>query len=117
MVRGGADRPPALAAALDALLGATGCRPATIRQIGAKTDKVRRFKEFFDGAGVEDASRRRPHLLHKSDGQPVPALSACRRLLAYMRPARRDAETLELRSRPIRHAATAPHQDRRAWSR
>jgi hypothetical protein len=139
-------------------------------EASAKPDKVRRFKEFFDGAGswsrveriiapgrgrrprcrhplhrhqpcrwqgqgalrgcllparrcrephqvVEDASRRRPHLLHKNDGQPVPVVPACRRLLAYVGPARRDAEALVLRSRPIRHAATAPHQDRRARGR
>ncbi|PAP99164.1 hypothetical protein CIT25_26875 [Mesorhizobium mediterraneum] len=123
-------------------------------EASAKTDKVRRFKEFFDGAGswsrverifaevevgaqgadtrfiatnlaggkakalYEDVycrrgaaenhikswktlSRRRPHLLHKSDGQPVPAVPACRRLLADVGPARRDAEALVLRSRPF----------------
>ncbi|ESZ57353.1 transposase [Mesorhizobium sp. L103C119B0] len=134
-----------------------------------KTNKVRRFKEFLDGAAswsrveriiarvevgaqgadtrfivtnlaggkakalyedvycrrgaaenhivLEDASRRRPNVLHKSDGQPVPAVPACRRLLAHVGPARCDAETLQLCRRAIRHAAFAPHQDRCAGGR
>lgn len=121
-------------------------------EASAKTGKVRRFKEFLDGAAtgtassassprrgrrprgrqplhrhqpcrcegqgalcgsllprrgrephqiVEDASCRRPHLLHKSDGQPVPAFPACRRLLAHVGLAACDAETLEFRRRAI----------------
>ncbi|ESZ26007.1 hypothetical protein X733_29560 [Mesorhizobium sp. L2C067A000] len=137
-------------------------------EASAKTGKVRRFKEFVDGAAswsrveriiarvevgahggdirfvvtnlaggkakalyegvycrrgaaenhiVEDASCRRPHILHQSDGQPVPAIPACRCLLVDVGLAGRDAEALELCRRPIRHAAIAPHQNRCAGGR
>jgi len=138
-------------------------------EASAKTGKVRRFKEFVDGAAswsrveriiarvevgsqgtdtrfvvtdcrwegqgalrgcllparrgrephqvVEDASCRRPHILHQTDGQPVPAIPACRCLLVEVGLAGRDAEALELCRRPIRHAAIAPHQNRCAGGR
>ena len=38
---------------------------------------------------LEDPSRRRPHLLHQGDRQPVPPVPACRRLLADVGLARR----------------------------
>ena len=53
----------------------------------------------------------------QGDSQPVPAVPACRRLLADVGLARRDAEALEFCRRAIRHAAIAPHQDRRAGGR
>gem|GEM_PF-7100198 len=62
---------------------------------------------------MEDAPRRRPHLVHASDGQPVPPLSPRLSLVVDVGAARRDAQALALQRRPVRHPASAPHQDRR----
>jgi hypothetical protein len=61
---------------------------------------------------VEDASGRRPHLLHEGDGEPVSPVSARGRLLVDVGAARLNAETLDLARRTVRHAALAAHQDR-----
>ena len=133
-----ASRPPRPCAGMSPALEAS----TTARfEAAPNAGKVRRFKEFFDGAaswsrveriiarveagadgadtrfivtnlghgnarsalrgsllparpggephqGLEDASRRRPHLLHQGHRQPVPAVPACRRLLADVEPAR-----------------------------
>ena len=67
--------------------------------------------------GVEDAPGRRSHLLPQGHRQPVPAVSACRRLLAAVEPARADAQTLAVARGAVRHLAPSPDQDRRARGR
>src|ERR1700674_996859 len=62
---------------------------------------------------LEDASGRRPHLMHEGHGQPIAAVPARGRLLAYVGPARIDAEAFSVARRPVRHLALAAHQDRR----
>src|SRR5207344_266567 len=101
---------------------------ATTARAEAAGGKLRRFKEFHDGAAswsrveriiarVEAAPRRRPHLLLKRRRQPAAPVSPCRRLLADVDAARRSAETIALAARPVRHPPPAPHQDRRARRR
>src|SRR5208337_4417440 len=62
---------------------------------------------------LQDASGGGPHLMHQGHGQPASAVPPCRRVLADVGPARVDAETFDVARRPVRHAAPAPHQDRR----
>src|SRR4051812_9967718 len=59
----------------------------------------------------------RSHVLPQGERQPVPPLSACRRLLADVEPALSDAQTLAVADCPIRHLAPSPDQDRRARDR
>src|SRR5208283_4797151 len=51
--------------------------------------------------------------MHQGHGQSASAVPARRRVLADVGPARVDAETFDVARRPVRHAAPAPHQDRR----
>ena len=67
--------------------------------------------------GVEDAPCRRSDLLHQGHREPVPAVSACRRLLAAVEPALADAQTLAVARGAVRHLAPSPDQDRRARGR
>src|SRR3954463_8205477 len=67
--------------------------------------------------GVEDAPCRRSDLLHEGHRQPVPAVSACRRVLAAVEPALADAQTLAVARGAVRHLAPPPDQDRRARGR
>src|SRR3954452_15891037 len=67
--------------------------------------------------GVEDAPCRRSDLLHQGQRQPVPAVSACRRVLAAVEPARADAQTLAVAGGAVRHLAPSPDQDCRARGR
>ncbi len=60
--------------------------------------------------GVEEPSRRRPHLLPRGSGQPVPPVPARRRLLAHVVAAPLDAERLGLARHAIRHSAIALSQ-------
>ena len=134
-----------------------------------KDGKLRRFKEFFDGAAswsrvariiarvswrgrarhalrrhepeapqrpyplrgcllparpgrkshqvLEDASGGRPHLMHEGHGQPVPAVPACRRLLAHVGSARINAQALDVARCAVRHVASTAHQSRRPHCR
>jgi len=63
--------------------------------------------------GLEEPPRRRPHLLPPGRSQPVPTVSARRRLLAAVVDAPRHAQTLDLARHAVRHSAIAPHQTRR----
>ena len=134
-------------------------------EAASRDGKLRRFKEFFDGANswsrveriiaasksarkgptpassspisriatragftktsiagaagpkttsnLEDPSGGGSHLLHQGDRQSVPPLPPRRRLLVDVGTSRLDAETLDVACRSVRHAAPAPHQDRR----
>jgi hypothetical protein len=66
--------------------------------------------------GLESPPGGRPHVVHQSDGEPVPAIPACGRLLVDVGPARDDAEALALAHRAIRHLAPASDQDCRTGS-
>src|SRR3954453_7030077 len=66
---------------------------------------------------MEDAPGCRSDLLHEGHRQPVPPLSACRRLLAAVEPARADAQTLTVARGAVRHLAPSPDQDCRARDR
>src|SRR4051794_3523278 len=66
---------------------------------------------------MEDAPGRRSHVLPQGHRQPVPAVSACRCLLADVEPALPDAQTLTVARGAVRHLAPSPDQDRRAGGR
>src|SRR5271166_340402 len=59
---------------------------------------------------MEDASGRRPHFMLPGQRQPDASVSACRRLLVDVEPARADAAAFELARGTIRHPASAPDQ-------
>src|SRR5512132_265897 len=67
--------------------------------------------------GLENPSRRRPHLVPQGHRQPVPAVPARRRLLAAVAAAHADAQALVLAGRPVRHPQATPDQDRRPHRR
>src|SRR6201993_3014896 len=127
----------------------TALEASTTARARAGGEKLRRFKEFYDGPagcghtlhrhqprwrprthrlrrhllrprpgrephqGLEDPSRRRPHVMLPGCRQPDALVPAPRRLLADVEPAGRDATTLALARRPIRYPAAAPDQTRR----
>ena len=62
---------------------------------------------------MEDASRRRSHLLLPRYRQPDAAVPAPRCLLADVEPAGRHAAALRLARRPVQYPASAPDQARR----
>src|SRR3954447_20220453 len=66
---------------------------------------------------MEDAPGCRSDLLHEGERQPVPPVSACRRVLAAVEPARADAQALAVAGGAVRHLAPSPDQDRRACGR
>src|SRR5689334_6024224 len=66
---------------------------------------------------LEDAPGCRSDLLHEGYRQPVPPLSARRRVLAAVEPARADAQTLAVARGAVRHLAPAPDQDCHAGGR
>ena len=55
--------------------------------------------------------------MHQGHRQSVTVVLARRLLLVDVGSARVDAETFDVARRPVRHAAPAPHQDRRARRR
>src|SRR3954447_3663308 len=66
---------------------------------------------------MEDAPGCRSDLLHEGERQPVPAVSACWRVLAAVELARADAQTLAVAGCAVRHLTPSPDQDRRACGR
>ena len=63
---------------------------------------------------LEDASCGRPHVLLQGSRQPVPAVPACRSLLADVGLAQCHAQALGLAGAAVRYSAAAACQNRRA---
>ena len=55
--------------------------------------------------------------MHEGHGQPVPAVPACRRLLALVGFARINAQALDVARCAVRHVASTAHQRRRPHCR
>ena len=66
---------------------------------------------------LEDASGGRPHVLQQGDGKPVPAVPACRRLLADVGPARPMPKRSLWRARNLTRSACASSRSPPGWSR
>ena len=106
-------------------------RPAPTEQTPASSSRAcpHATRVCFTKSSTAGAARRRttsrrgrrtlPPIARPAQGerQPVPAVSACRRVLAPVEPALPDAQTLAVARGAVRHLAPSPDQDRRARGR
>src|SRR5712675_1697536 len=86
---------------------AQGRRQASLRDPLLRAGKRRELHQ-----AAQEPARFRPHLLPRSQSQPVPLDPAHRGLLAHACHAQRRARTLAAVPRRVRHDAPSPDQDR-----